>query len=146
MRPGGNEYYEVVDRFKIPAERYRSGRIMSTGHGARQNRGRPLPPDKIEALIWGLYHENPVVRRCCLEALDAHPDRSAVPHILAKLEDPVPRVRWHAVHALLCDDCKAGQTHVSPEVIVRVREMAENDPSPKVRQQAAHRLERVTAD
>ena len=92
-----NPYFEVVNRFMNPAERYLAAHSMSAGgRGARENRGKPLPEEKIEALIWGLSHRSPVVRRCCLELLDQHPDRRAVPHIVGALEDPVPRVRWHA--------------------------------------------------
>ncbi len=129
-----NPYFEVVDRLKIPTERYRAARTMSAGgRGARENRGKQLPTEKIEALIWGLSHENPVVRRCCLELLDQHPDPRAVPHILSALEDPVPRVRWHAVHALICDACKAGESFLTPNVSAYLRRVAEHDPSPKVR-------------
>jgi len=129
-----NAYFDVVDRLKIPAERHRAAHAMSAGgRGARENRGKQLPTEKIEALIWGLSHVNPVVRRCCLELLDQHPDARAVPHILGMLEDPVPRVRWHAVHALLCDACKAGASFLSADVTARLRRVAELDPSPKVR-------------
>ena len=136
-----NPYFEVVDRLKIPTERYRAARTMSAGgRGARENRGKQLPTEKIEALIWGLSHENPVVRRCCLELLDQHPDPRTVPHILSALEDPVPRVRWHAVHALLCDACKAGESFLSPDVAARLRGIAAQDPSPKVRNYAQRAL------
>ncbi len=136
-----NPYLEVVDRLKIPAERYRAARTMSAGgRGARENRGKQLPTKKVEALIWGLSRESPVVRRCCLELLDQHPDPRAVPYILSALEDPVPRVRWHAVHALLCDACKAGESFLTPEVAARLRRVAEHDPSPKVRNYAHQAL------
>ena len=129
-----NPYFEVVDHLKIPAERYRAARTMSAGgSGARENRGKKLPREKIEALIWGLSHESAVVRRCCLELLDQHPAPRAVPYILRSLDDPVPRVRWHAVHALLCDGCKAGGSFFTPDVAARLRRVAEYDRSPKVR-------------
>lgn len=136
-----NPYFEVVDRLEVPAERYRAARALSAGgRGARENRGKQLPTEKIEALIWGLSHESPVVRRCCLEILDQHPDPRAVPHILDALEDSVPRVRWHAVHALLCDACKAGQSFLDPEIAAVLRRVAEDDPSPKVRRYAHQAL------
>ncbi len=136
-----NPYFDVVDRLKIPAERYRAAHSLSAGgRGARENRGKQLPTEKIEALIRGLSHESPVVRRCCLELLDQHPDARAVPHILNRLEDPVPRVRWHAVHALLCDACKAGASFLSANVAARLRRVAEHDSSPKVRNYAHRAL------
>ncbi len=136
-----NPYFEIVDRLGIPAERYRAAHTMSAGgRGARENRGKKLPREKVEALIWGLSHESPVVRRCCLELLDQHPDPRAVPTILSALEDPVPRVRRHAVHALLCDACKAGASLLTPDIAARLRQVAELDPSPKVRGYARRAL------
>ena len=129
-----NQYVEIVERLGNRSERFEAAHLMSAGgHGARENRGKPLLEEKIDALIWGLSHENPVVRRCCLELLDQHPDPRAVPHILAALDDPVPRVRWHAVHALLCDACKDGGSFLTPEIASRLALVASEDPSAKVR-------------
>lgn len=139
--PVVNPYIEIVDSLKIPAKRYKAAHAMSAGgRGARENRGKPLPAEKIDALIWGLSHENPVVRRCCLEVLDQHPDPRSVPHILKALDDPVPRVRWHAVHALLCDACKAGKSFLDPTIEQRLRDVAANDPSRKVRRYSERAL------
>ena len=136
-----NPYFEVVERLQIPAERYKAAHALSAGgRGARQNRGKQLPPEKIEALIWGLSHRSPVVRRCCLELLDQHPDPQAIPHILSTLNDPVPRVRWHAVHALLCDACKPGHSFLTSEVATALRQVADHDPSHRVRKYADRAL------
>src|SRR5580692_13219905 len=108
--------------------------------GARANRGRPLSADRVDALVWGLSHASPVVRRCCLELLDLHPDTRAVDAITKCLEDPVPRVRWHAVHTLSCDACKAGGSYLDRVITERLKDVALRDPSPKVRAQAAMAL------
>ena len=65
-------------------------------------------------------------------------NEKALPTILRCLDDPVPRVRWHAVHALICDKCKTGFSYLNDEVVERVRRVAKSDPSPKVRSQALH--------
>ena len=136
-----NPYFEVVEQLKIPAERYRAAHALSAGgRGAKENRGKQLPTEKIDALIFGLSHRNPVVRRCCLEILDQHPDARAIPHILGLLEDPIPRVRWHAVHALLCDACKAGRSFLTAEIADRLREVVTKDPNRKVRRYACQAL------
>jgi len=141
-----NPYLEVVDRLRSPTERYEAAHALSAGgRGARQNRGKQLPPEKIDALIWGLAHASPVVRRCCLELLDQHPDARAIPHIVSALNDPVPRVRWHAVHALLCDACKPGHSFLTPEAAAAVRQVADHDPSQKVRQYARRVLVKAGA-
>ena len=85
------------------------------------------------------------MRRFCLEMLDNHPDDHTLPHILECLDDPVPRVRWHAVHALGCDTCKDGASFLSDEVRRRLTGLAEHDPSEKVRSQARLHLERGQA-
>ena len=132
-----NPWNEVVDRFRIKSERFEAAELMSDGRiGARANRGRVLAQDKVDALIRGLSHESPVVRRCCLEFLDQHPNDAAIPHIVNCLGDPVPRVRWHAIHALICDACKPEVSYLSSDVLDRLRAMANGDPSPKVRSQA----------
>jgi len=134
-----NPYFEVVDKFKIKDERIRWSSIMTAlpGRMGKANRGRPVSKQKLEALIWGLYHRNAAVRWGCLEHLDAHPDASAVPHIVEKLDDPVPRVRWHAVHALACDACKGGDSFLSAEVTTHLEEVSRSDESKKVRAYAA---------
>ena len=139
-------YREYVELFQEPEHGLESMRVLQGGSlKGRETRGKKLPAEIIEALIWGLDHESPVVRRNCLEILDAHPDHSAIPHIIRKLEDPVPRVRWHAVHALVCDVCKVGDSFVNDDVIVRLRSVAENDPSKKVRNYARRELEQAGA-
>lgn len=136
-----NPWNEVVDSFRIRSKRFEAAKLISDGRiGARANRGRILAQEKIDALIWGLGHESPVVRRCCLEFLDQHPNDAAIPHIVNCLDDPVPRVRWHAVHALMCDACKPGASYLSGDALDRVRAMAASDLSPKVRRQAKQGL------
>ena len=106
-----------------------AGRGMSGHASGREARGKALHLDKIDALIWGMRHPNAAVRRCCLELLDAHPCDRAVPTVVAALSDPVPRVRWHAVHALECDACKAGRSLLSASAIEALQPVAASDPS-----------------
>jgi hypothetical protein len=139
-------YREYVELFQDPQQHLESLRVLSGGSlQGRETRGKKLPPEIIQALIWGLDHQSPVVRRNCLEILDAHPDYSAIPHVIRKLEDPVPRVRWHAVHALICDVCKVGDSFVNDEVLTKLRSVAENDPSEKVRNYARWELQQAGA-
>ena len=134
-----NDWYGEVEKFGIRRERFQASIRFTDGRiGARANRGVQLSPEKLDALIWGLDHRNPVVRRCCLEFLDQHPDKEALPSILRCLEDPVPRVRWHAVHALICDKCKSDFSYINDDVVERVRIVAKSDASPKVRSQAIY--------
>jgi HEAT repeat protein len=141
-----NPWLDVVDSLRLRAERFDALRLLTDGRvGARANRGRRLPGERLDALIWGLRHPSPVVRRCCLELLDQHPDARAVPHIVACLDDAVPRVRWHAVHALICDACKPGSSYLSDDILARIREMAGGDESEKVRAQAQWGIDQAKA-
>ena len=137
-----NPYYDVVERFRIRSERFAACQEMAPADklGALANRGLPMPEERMDALIWGLGHESPVVRRVCLEFLDAHPHPRALPQVTTCLDDPVPRVRWHAVHAICCDVCKGGSSQLTPALVARLREIAEGDSSPKVRDHARHGL------
>jgi HEAT repeat protein len=132
-----NPWLAVIEQLGRRNERYEAMRGLAEGHlGARASRGRPLSEDRIDALIAGLSHASPVVRRCCLELLDLHPDPRAVGAIVTCLEDPVPRVRWHAAHTLSCEACKAGGSYLDSAIRARLREVSLTDPSPKVRAQA----------
>ena len=133
--PADNPYFAVVDRLKIKEQRYALTSSLSAKPGTRpsEQRGEKVSEQKLEALIWGLSHDNPVVRWQCLELLDAHPDQRAVPAILGLLDDPVPRVRWHALHALECDVCKGGESLLDDPILAKIGELAEHDGNKRIR-------------
>ena len=136
--PVDNPYFDVVDRLKIKEQRYVLSRSLAAKPGTRpsEQRGEKVSEQKLEALIWGLNHDNPVVRWQCLQLLDAHPDQRAVPAILGLLDDRVPRVRWHALHALECDVCKGGEAFLDAPILAKLRELAEQDENRRIRSYA----------
>ena len=138
-----NPYFEMVDRLKIRAERYELGNLLSAKPGTRpsKQRGEKLSEQKLEALILVLSHDNPAVRWQCLQLLDAHPDERAVPAILDLLDDQVPRVRWHALHALECDVCKGSDSLLDDDILGKIRLVAINDESERVRTYAQRVLD-----
>ena len=138
-----NPFFELVDRLKIKKERYILGDLLSAKPGTRpsEQRGKKVSEQKLEALIWGLNHGNPVVRWQCLQLLDAHPDHRAVPEILNLLNDPVPRVRWHALHALECDACKAGESLLTPTLLSKINLLSKQDENKRVRSYAQRVVE-----
>ena len=95
----------------------------------------------LDALVEGLRDPNAKVRWLCLGLLDHLDDVRAVAAVATCLDDPVPRVRLHAAHALGCIGCKPSwDGHLPPGVTERLQALADTDESGKVRAAAAHAL------
>jgi hypothetical protein len=76
----------------------------------------------------------------CAHALDQFGDASTRDALVPLMDDPVPRVRWMAMHALSCHAC--GEKPGALEVGIRERivEAARADPNVRVRFHAANAL------
>ena len=70
--------------------------------------------------------------------MDHLADESFIPAMLPLLNDPVAKVRKHAVHALTCDICKPERCglELSEQVRARIEEIANTDPNERVREEA----------
>src|SRR5690349_3791017 len=79
--------------------------LKAGGIGDRASHDIPLSPAVRHAVIRGLGHWSPVVRRECLQIIDHHGDDTCLPYVVPLLDDPVPHVRWFAKHTLTCDRC-----------------------------------------
>jgi HEAT repeats len=90
----------------------------------------------VELALRGLEHPNPKVRYNCAHALDWLSDDRCVPALVHLLNDPVPRVRAIALHALNCDECKLTPLQPRPELIPIAIDWAAHDPSRRVRRDA----------
>ncbi len=90
----------------------------------------------IATYLKGLAHPNPRIRFECAHALDTYGDVSCRAPLMALIDDPVPRVRWMAMHALSCDACKEDLFGDDVEVRRRIAERALNDVSVQVRRHA----------
>jgi hypothetical protein len=64
-------------------------------------------PDALPAVRAGAAHPDCAVRVYCTRALDHLTDGEAFADLIRLLDDPHPRVRAAALHALACDRCKA---------------------------------------
>jgi len=89
----------------------------------------------VGVYIAGLQHPSPKVRYECAHALDRYGHVSAVEPLIRLSHDPVPRVRWMALHALSCNACKR-QRPVALKAFERASELARNDDSVQVRRHA----------
>ena len=100
-----------------------------------------LTPAAFDAVVDGLADKNPRVRWWCVQVLDHVPDPRAVEAIVSLLDDPVPRVRRNAAHALGCVACKPAWSGArSAPVTEKLFELATQDPNMKVRSEAAYAL------
>lgn len=98
-----------------------------------------LDPALRPALAWGaLNHPDPPARRLCLDYLDHLAGPEAAETFTAALDDPVPRVRRHAIHALTCEACKPEAW--CADAVTPLRRIIADDPSPKVRFEALRAL------
>lgn len=91
-----------------------------------------------------LEHPSPVVRRRCLDLLDHHGDETIGRTVVRALDDPVPRVRRHALHALTCAKCRVGPLAV--DIVAELARVARADRNEKVRLQAVDALGRLGFD
>lgn len=95
----------------------------------------------ITALIRGMAHPNPKMRVWCtalLDHMEADWDESCVQAVIERLDDEVPRVRIHALHALSCQTCHP--TLPDLDVVAPLLKLATSDPSIRVRRAAVRHL------
>ena len=97
--------------------------------------------DAVTALIVkGLDHPNAKVRYECAHLLDSFGDDRCIQSLTRLLEDPVPRVRAIALHALVCDACKLTPLQSRPDLLALTIDWASNDPHRRVKQEAIRAL------
>ena len=96
--------------------------------------------DGLSAVLQGLDHPEPPVRRGCVDFLDHHADDLCVDDLRrVALEDPVPHVRRFAVHALGCVRCKTRPLDLDLiEFLAMI--VARRDENVKVRREAIYAL------
>ncbi len=115
------------------------GALRALMGGVTMTHLRSLRPTRrvFEALVEGLRDPNPRVRWWCVQILDHSPDPQAIAAIAPMLDDPVPRVRQNAAHALGCLACKPAWSGALPmSVLDKLNRLADGDAHSKVRRQA----------
>jgi HEAT repeat protein len=102
--------------------------------------------DGLSAVMKGLTHPGPPVRRGCLDFLDHHADDLCADELRrVALHDPIPRVRRFAVHALGCVRCKTAPLDI--DLIDFLTSVASrSDENAKVRRGAIYSLSHQPPD
>ncbi|HEY3887048.1 MAG TPA: HEAT repeat domain-containing protein, partial [Caulobacteraceae bacterium] len=90
----------------------------------------------VQVLIDGLASRRAPIRFSLAHGLDTFGDEHCRPHLIALMEDPVPRVRWMAMHALSCHACGEKPEALEADVSARIARAAVHDPSIRVRRNA----------
>lgn len=101
---------ELVDMLAYKRHTNPAIRALIGGLTGSEMREITLSQAALEALVWGLKHPNPRVRRGCLQLMDHVGDERCFPHILAMFNDSEPKVRALARHAMECEKCKTSPT------------------------------------
>lgn len=84
--------------------------------------------EAVAEVLEGLQHTNPAVRSYCCLLLDHFLTPEAVSALLGRLQDPDPKVRQMALHALACDRCKEGDCRPSEaEVLPAALQILQSD-------------------
>jgi vesicle coat complex subunit len=129
---------ELVQLFGVKGLELGALRGLAGGVTATHLRTTRLTDAAFAAVVDGVSDDNPRVRWWCIQVLDHVPDTRAVLVLASALDDPVPRVRRNAAHALGCLACKPEWDGALPTAALeRLMQVAAEDPSPKVRREAA---------
>ena len=136
----------LVARFANPARRLGAIRSLVGGVTATELRDACPSEPARQALRDGLSDTNPQIRWWCVQLLDHLPDDRTIDALVPVLDDPVPRVRRNAAHALGCNACKPNWSGELAEIaLARLQALADNDPNRKVRAEAILALRRRDA-
>lgn len=100
----------------------------------------------IDLLLTGVAHPSARIRFLTAQALDHFADQRCAEALQRLLHDPVPRVRWAAIHSLQCAACKLTPLATGDDIVTMLIDLARNDPSVKVRRVAAYELGQVCPD
>jgi len=111
-------------------------------------------PLAIPALLTGLQHPHPRIRRNCVDIIDHGgygADARCVDALVALLRDPVPHIRRAVWHTLFCERCQdATKCEIIPTTsldrVALLIEIGLHDPNPKLRGQLIEDLRQYQSD
>lgn len=134
----------LVEALGDTGRRTEAMRALVGGVTATELRTVQLSDDVFDGLVRGTRHSNPVVRWWSVQLLDHCPEERATTALVALFDDPVPRVRRNAVHAVGCPACKpSADLSCDPALLARLQRIADDDPNAKVRAEASLSMARL---
>jgi len=135
---GQRDLEQVFAAFRVPARDINAIRAYLVEHDTYTI--------VIDALLVGAEDSNVRVRFLAAQAMDHFADQRCAEPLRRLLHDPVPRVRWAALHSLQCAECKLTPLIPDEDVIGTIIDLALHDLSIKVRRVATYELGQVCAD
>jgi HEAT repeats len=129
---GQGEIEQVLSAMAIPARDVDAVRAYLVEHGTYTL--------LVDALLAGVDHPRARIRFGVAQAMDHFADQRCAEPLRELLRDPVPRVRWAAIHSLSCDTCKLTPLTPGDDLVACLIELATTDPSIRVRRVAAYEL------
>ncbi len=136
---------QLVDLFADKTRRNGAIVALIGGITATELRNATVTPEARQALINGLNHYNSKVRWWCIQLMDHVADESYLEPLLNTAKnDPTPKNRRHAIHALTCEICKPDRATLNVDICSELATIAEHDADDSVRIMAQHELEELT--
>jgi len=102
-------------------------------------------PLMLDLLLRGAESSDARVRFLAAQAMDHWADQRCAAPLRRLLHDPVPRVRWAALHSLQCAACKLSPLATAEDLTETLITLALGDPSVKVRRVATYELGQLCA-
>src|SRR6266498_5846141 len=129
---------ELIRLFGSRATELEALRSLMGGTSMTHLRAARITESVFQALLQGLRDPNPRIRWWCVQLLDHSSDPRGVTAVASMLDDPVPRVRQNAAHALGCLACKPARSGQLPATALnKLNELAMADLQAKVRRHAS---------
>ena len=149
--PSATSASPTADRILLEAEVDDAIRQLTIPHRRRDayRKLRGLGPLARAAVEEGLLADDPELRVQCTILIDRLAGNDSFELMMLLLDDPDPRVRLHAIHALACDRCKAEDVCAMPprsEVVAAAARLLAEDPHSHVRTIALEVLARWVHD
>jgi HEAT repeat protein len=130
---------DVVQQFRGKGDDIRAAMFeLCGGWSSTALRKLELSDEVFDAVVEGTRDPHSRVRSWCITILDHVADPRAIAAIEPLLDDPVPRNRRNAAHALGCVLCKPEWSgDVKPETLAKLEHLAVDDPNARVRRDAS---------
>jgi HEAT repeat protein len=132
---------QLVDLLADKTQRNEVIVALLGGITATELRRVKVTAESRQALIAGLKHPNSKVRWWCIQLMDHIADETYFEPLLHVAEnDPTPKNRRHAIHALTCPVCKPNKQPLNIDMRGHLKRIAVSDNNASVRTMAIQEL------